>query len=59
MVRWILPTKCFDDNGTKLIAPLQYTLEDILMLWNNYDSYSFFFDRFVPLLEKKHILKEN
>ena len=23
------------------------------MLQNNYDNYSFFFDRFVPLLEKK------
>ena len=48
-----LPTNCFDKSRTKLIKALQFTLDDILMLQENYESYSFFFDRFVLLLEKK------
>ena len=53
-----LPDKCFDDKQTKLIAPLQFTLESILKGRSNSNSYSFFFDIFVPVLEKKSTFNE-
>ena len=46
----ILPQNCFDKNGTKLITPLEFSMNSILEGRKNYESYSFFFNRFVPLL---------
>ena len=42
-IQWLdesLPTNCFDKNRTKLTIPLEFTMDQILIL-QNYDSYSF------------------
>ena len=52
-----LPQNCFDKNGTKLITPLEFSMNSILEDRKNYESYSFFFNKFVPLLEKKSQFK--
>ena len=53
-----LPNKSFDDKQTRLIAPLQFILESVLEGRSDPNSYSFFFDIFVPLLEKKSTFNE-
>ena len=52
-----LPQNCFNKNGTKLIIPLEFSMNSILEGRKNYESYSFFFNRFVSLLEKKSQFK--
>ena len=52
-----MPKNCFDKDTSKLIVEPEYSLETILQGRKNYKSYSFFFDSFFPLMEKKSKFK--
>ena len=53
-----LPDKCFDDKQTRLTVPLKFNLKSVLKGRSDPKSYSFFFDIFVPVLEKKSTFNE-
>ena len=48
-----LPDDCFDESGKRLKVQPEFSLKSIQEGRKNYKAYSFFFDKFVPLLEKK------
>ena len=53
-----LPKKCFDEKQKRLTVPLKFNLKSVLKGRSDPNSYSFFFDIFVPLLEKKSTFNE-
>ena len=54
-----LPDDCFDESGKKLKVAPQYSIQEILLGRKNVECYSFFFDKFVSLIEKKTLFKEH
>ena len=53
-----LPNKLFDEKQTRLTVPLKFNLKSVLKDRSDPNSYSFFFDIFVPFLEKKSTFNE-
>ena len=53
-----LPKKYFDEKQKRLTIPLKFNLKSVLKGRSDPNSYSFFFDIFVPLLEKKSTFNE-
>ena len=62
MAEWLtesLPENPFDATGKKLRVPLKFSMQDLLEGRKNVEAYSFFWDKFAPILEKKSTFMAN